>query len=720
MDPVVGSLKFASSSTSQLKPSVLSRDKIKTITYETNFSKEFISSDTGIEQLLNILNQKSWSLSVKSPFIIKDSIFDNPKYTNYKNNVFVDNSAQVAINIELNGFYQIGKARLFSNNFSNLQLCQVIIETKGIIEGSETSNQIVKKALMTEAKSLKNVIDFDFDQTYPIKSITFIIAQRSYTRKKNAAVQSEVNSKIISSIVSEIRKHRKLEHDSLQDYVIKFFLNETQNSYILRNKKIYSYNYTKYYPTPLSKMNFGVIEKLDRNSYYSDIESFNKFKNTSVLSNMIFSIITYSLGSSLKNSSNSTYVESNLVDKVKPIRTFSFSGMVPLGDSNIVDSNIHFFESSYGSFSKEDAINVLNATEEINTYEYNFSFGNICLYESQIVQANSLVDSTKSIFVSKRIPTNGRVLKAKLLADYFNDLNKASTNLSSNKTSIEYSVSIAPSPSNESDWIPIIPFNEQSVNQEVLFFNNSTALLRFAPLPESVSIYENGIKIDFSRYTILGRQVTIAGFNSQKKYYANYTPNNFVSAKEVELHSRYLSSPILVSPSYNGSNGEHFAPARRSKVTLRNEPYVDYSKFQNGSYSNFVGTITSSSTSSGSYDYSAYSPVKIIFEDGKSAINITNYILDNYEIESFYETDEILFLHYGDTITFNKEVTSGFSVMYQYVPDSFRYRVIMRSLDNTVENYSVDRLIFKFSSEKRDQLLINLVKHDNIFKNKVN
>jgi len=58
--------------------------------------------------------------------------------------------------------------------------------------------------------------------------------------------------------------------------------------------------------------------------------------------------------------------------------------------------------------------------------------------------------------------------------------------------------------------------------------------------------------------------------------------------------------------------------------------------------------------------------------------------------------------------------------MYQYVPDSFRYRVVMRSLDNTAENYSVDRLIFKFSSEKRDQLLINLVKHDNIFKNQVN
>lgn len=597
-------------------------------------------------------------------------------------------------------------------------LCQVIVETKGSQLSSRASSATVKTALMTEAKTLKNVIDFDIDQT--IKSITFIIAQRAYVRKKNVPIQSEVNSKIISAIVSEIRAQRKVQHDNLQDYVIKFFLNETQNSYILRNKKLYSYNYTKYYPTSLTRMNFGAIEKLDRDSYYSDLDSFNKFKNTSLISNMIFSIITYTLGSKLKNSSNSTYIESNLIDKVKTIRSFNFSAMLPLGDSNIVDSNMHFFENSYGSLSKEEAINVLNGTEEINTYEYSFSFGNISLYEAPNASVERVSLFNKSVFCSKRIPINGRPLKVKMLTDYFNDAHANQSSSLNNKTSIEYSVSIAPSPSNESDWIPIIPFDKDVIDQEVLFFNNSTATLRFVPLPESVSVYENGNKIDFSRYTVLGKQITVSNYNNNNKYYAVYSPSNPSINKEVELHSRYLSSPILVTPSYNGSNGEYFGPARRMKVTLRNDPFVDYSKFQNASYSSTIGTITSSSTSSGSYDYSSYSPVKIIFEDGKTAINITNYILDNYEIESFYDTDEILFLHYGDTITFNKEITSGFRVMYQYVPDSFRYRVVMRSLDNTAQNYSVDRLIFKFSSEKRDQLLINLVKHDNIFKNQVN
>lgn len=652
--------------------------------------------------------------------MIKESIFNNPEYSSYQNNIAIDAAAQVAIKIELDNYYKLSKARIFSNNFSNLVLCQIIIETKGAQGSALNSGQFIKKALMTETKTLKNVIDFNFDQTYAIKSITFIVSQRAYTRKKMTSDQSEINSKVVSGIVSEIRSQNKKNHDTLQDYVIKFFLNDTQNSYILRNKKIYSYNYTKYYPKSLSKTNFGVIENLDRNSYYSDMDNFNKFKNTSLISNMIFSIITYTLGYKLRNSSSSAYVESNLIERNKSIRSFNFSGILPLGDSNIVDSNMHFFETSYGSISKEDAIQALNGIEEINKYDYNFSFGNISLYKSTASVGSQSPQSKKSVFVSKRIPTNGRVLKTKMLADYFNDLNKNTNDFNTKKTSIEYSVSISQSPSNESDWIPIIPFNENFIDSEILFFNNSTANLRFVPLVESVKIYENKNQIQFSRYQVIGRQLTISAYDPNKIYHASYTPADLSSAKEVELHNRYLSSPILVTPSYNGSNGEYFGPSMRSRVSLKNSPFVDYSKFQNATYSTVVGTITSSSTSSGSYDYSTYSPIKIIFDDGKVGVNITNYILDNYQIESFYDTNEILFLHYGDTIIFNKEIQSGFRVLYQYVPDSFRYRIIMRSLDNTLENYSVDRLIFKFSSEKRDQLLINLVKHDNIFKSKVN
>lgn len=716
VDPIQGSLKFSSGLSSNAES--LMSDKIKSITYETNFSNEYVSSDTGISNVLNILNSKSWSLTAKTPFIIKDSIFSNPKYSNYQNGVFVDPSAQIAVTIELNDFYKIGRARIFSNNFSNLLLCQVIVETQSAPLSSNSSIKSTKTALMRETKTLKNVLDFDFDQSQLIKSITFIVAQRSYVRKKINAVQSEVNSKIISTIVKEIRNNKKAEHDSLQDYVIRFFLNDTNNAYILRNKKIYSYNYSQYYPSPLSKTNFGVVEALDYNKYYSDLDSFNKFKNTSLLSNIIFSIVSYTLGAKLKNSTSSTYIESNLIDKVKSIKSFASAGFIPLGDSNMVDNNMHFYDQAIGTITKQDAIDVLSATEELNQYEYNFSFGNLALYEvieNKTIQPSSVL---KSIFMSKRIPLNGRPLKVKMLAEYFADAFKQNQN--NPKTSVEYSVSISSLPKTESDWIPILPYNEDMVENELLIFNNSSSNLRFSPLPESVLLYENGVQLDRSKYTVLGKLISVTPYDQTKTYYVKYTPQNIDQQKEIELHSKYLSTPVLVTPSYNGSNGEYFPAGRRHRVVLKNDPFVDYSKFQNASYSSFVGTIPSSSTTSGSYNYSSYSPLKIIFDDGSTAINITNYILDNYKTESFYETDEILFIHSGDTIIFNKEVFSGFRVLYQYVPDSFRFRVIMRSLDKTPQNYSVDRLIFKFSSEKRDQLMINLIKHDNIFKNKVN
>ena len=137
-------------------------------------------------------------------------------------------------------------------------------------------------------------------------------------------------------------------------------------------------------------------------------------------------------------------------------------------------------------------------------------------------------------------------------------------------------------------------------------------------------------------------------------------------------------------------------------------------------YTQYTGVINSSLTSFGNFDNSFYSPIKIQFLDGSPATNVTNYLLGNNQTEIFYDTENILFIHYGDTIMFNKEITKPFRVIYQYVPDSFRYRIIMRSLSNDLQDFSVDRLIFKFSTEIQDNILINLSKYDNLFKNKLN
>lgn len=717
VDPVTGKLRYSVNHEIALSP--ISDSQINSITYETNFPKEYISSDTGMQKILNNINAKPWSITVKSPYVIKESLLDSEKYQQFKNNINVGATAQVAVTISFKTVVPMSRLRINPNIIDSLGVAQVIVEADNIATQTSSGSRFTKKALLNAPIYVQKNYDIDFSQTYNVNSITIILFQKEYTRTKTSSIQSEVNSKMISSIYNEIKNSRKEGHDTLQDYVIRFFLRETEKSFVLKNKKVYKYNFTSYYPKPLSKTNFGVVEKLSTNNYFSDMDAFNKFKNTSLLSNIIFSVISYSLGEKLRNKIVSTYVESNLKETPKSISSFLSSGLMPVGDSNIVDKNIHFFNQTLGSISQNDASELLNSIEETNSYEYIISLSGIGLYTKS---SSSVNNQKKSFFMSKKISTNGRPLKVKMLADFFEELRYESDDPSSDKTSIEFSVTTKDSPSSESDWIPIVPYNSTTIRSELLIANSlGEATLRFEPLPESVVLYKDGVAQLSGTYTVNIKNIKINNYNQSSKYFVSYRLKHPSVYKEVVLNSQSLATPVLVTPSSNGSNGEHFLGSNQSnRIRLSNTPYVDISRFTDASYSTYVGTVPSARTSYGNYDNSSYSPVKIVFEDGTPAINITNYIIDNNQTESFYETDTILYIHYGDTIIFNKTIDKHFRVLYQYIPDSFRYRVIMRSLTSDEQNYSVDRLIFKFSSERRDNMLINLVKYDNLFKNKVN
>jgi hypothetical protein len=148
-------------------------------------------------------------------------------------------------------------------------------------------------------------------------------------------------------------------------------------------------------------------------------------------------------------------------------------------------------------------------------------------------------------------------------------------------------------------------------------------------------------------------------------------------------------------------------------VTLSNTPYISQEKLVNAVYSSINGTITTNKSSFGNFDYSSYSPVKVIFEDGSVGLNLSNYILSSSQSPSFYETDSILFVHSANTIIFNQKINKPFRVIYQYIPSIFRYRIVLRSLNNSPENYSVDRLLFKFSLDKDNTIDNNFLKYDN-------
>ena len=65
VDPSTGKLKYSSSYEASLVP--FNPSTIKSVSYETNFPKEYISSDTGTDKVLNNVNSKPWNVTVKSP-----------------------------------------------------------------------------------------------------------------------------------------------------------------------------------------------------------------------------------------------------------------------------------------------------------------------------------------------------------------------------------------------------------------------------------------------------------------------------------------------------------------------------------------------------------------------------------------------------------------------------------------------------------------------------
>jgi hypothetical protein len=290
----------------------------------------------------------------------------------------------------------------------------------------------------------------------------------------------------------------------------------------------------------------------------------------------------------------------------------------------------------------------------------------------------------------------------------------------SDPTSIELSVSVEDSPTSESHWKPILPSDAVEVSSELLLFNNTTkqASFRFAPLQESVVIYKNGEPLSSTLFGVSGMFVTIGTLDSSAVYVAKYTPLNLKASKEIQLFSGSLASPALVSSSTMGQSGEYFSSTNYDmSVQLSQNPYIDRVKFSNAQYNIYTGTTTSSNTNFGNFDYSNYSPVKIIFDDGTTAINITNYLLDDNQVPSFTDsTNAFYFIHYDKTIIFNKKPTQKFRVLYHYIQDSFRYRVVFRSLNSTSENYSLDRIIFKFSCEKENVIENKFIRYDNIFK----
>lgn len=691
------------------------QSNIKSISYKTNFSEQIISSDTGVENCLTGNSNNSWNLTVKSPSIINNSIFSRPEYYSFKNSSAPSSGAEIAVHIELNSPILASRIRISPNVGDGLYLIQAVIIRNQSNTNNPTSTQNNAIPLMADVIFSNKNIDVDFPEE-EIKGFILFFKQKKYKRTKLTAQQSELNSKMVNYIVKKLRSEKKEHHDTLQDYVFNFFLKDFSRDFVLKNKNIYSYNYNKYYPIKKKKDQVSILRLDKRETKPSDIDNYNRFKNSDIINNIVFSIVSFSLGSRIRSLNSSTYIDSNIRSTLKAVSLYMSGGIIPTGDSNNTDNNSHFVEDNSSSFNKNDATTIMNNVEQTNMYEYMFSIKNIAIMATRQTQSTR----DRSFYVSKRLPLDARPMSVKAI---YNVVDNTVTTAASNyigSTSVELSVSVKDNPNTESDWTPILPYDVNQVDAELMIFESGskTAKLRFFPSQESVRVYKNGVITSSSSFSVSGSTVTVFSRDSGAKYVASYKPLNLNNAKEVQLFSKNLSAPVLSMASSNGQSGEYFNKVNYDlSVQLSKSPYIDRSKLLEASYNSYMGTITSANTSFGNYDYSSYSPVKVIFDDNSSAINLTNYLLEDNTVPVFpSDSSTIYFVHYDNTIIFNIKPTKSFRVMYQYLPDIFRYRIIFRSLNATQENYSLDRVIFKFSGFKENSMTNKFIRYDNIFR----
>jgi len=628
--------------------------------------------------------------------------------------------AEIAVLVELNKSVDAERIRISPNIGQGLYVTQVVLD-RDVTNSNTTDNQTNKISVLKAPMYVDRNLDIDFVKT-KIKSFIIFFKQKNYNRTKLTPIQSELNSKLVSMLTKTLRNEKKKSHDLLQDYVLTFFLKDSNKNYILRNKNIYNYDYTKYYPVEQSKKEINLLKEIKKDVSPSDLESRNLFKNSDLISNMVFAIVSYSLGAKFRGLNTSTYIESNLLSNVKSVGNYTSGGILPLGDSNMSENNFHLLKETYSSFSKVDALDFMNNMENANLYEYMFSIKNISLFKTDNIASIAQVTPyiKRSNFVSKKIKLEGKPLSVKMMSNYLNKTISTSSNDMTDPTSVEFSVTIKDNPIAESDWYPIMPYTEKEIRAELMMFIDGKAKFRFAPKQESISLYENGKLLLSSSYTVTGVYLSVANRKTDAIYVCNYQPINEAISKEISLFSRNLSSPVLSTYSSEGKNGERFTSLNYdNSTTLSQTPYIDRSKFSNASYSSYSGTVTSSNSSFGNFDYSSYSPVKVVFDDGTVAKNISNYILTDTQVPTFEDRTDYCFIHYDNTLIFNKKINTSFRVLYEYIPDIFRYRVVFRSLNLSQENYSVDRLMFKFSSEKEDVITNNFIRYDNIFKSKL-
>ena len=680
--------------------------------YKNNYT-QYISSSSDMYNLFNEASNKSWNTTIKSPTIISSNIDD---LSDVGYDYSYSKGATASVNFVFENPQTMNCMRISPNLGTDFQILQVIVYTAinpnnaGSTGSSSSSSSEAKILLLQSPLLVESVKDISFDEVL-VRKIKIIFNQPRYKKIVNTASIVEEQSKIIDYFVSETRKNRAQKHDRLQDLVYSYFLKRNEIASLSSNADYIPNYYSYRYPCEETNPTQGSIyEFLNSKNTFSELNDNTKLKNTNQLSKIVQSMVSYVLGDQYRMSPNS-YVASQPTGSATNISSINFLASSSVGNiQSPHGTSRQDMDAYFDSGDRFDLIKTYSSLDNINYYEYNFSIKSVKF--GTISQVSSQSSNLKSFFISKMIDTGGFINKLKIKSKYFMPKNSNESLDLKDGAAVEFSLTLNANASNDIDWIPILPNGERNVNAELLFPLDQTGLvkLRFPASLASLNVYEQGKLIDDTRIITVDSQVItsfkILNHNSSFTYVAQYTVNSGSNANEIDFSRQSIQNYTLRSYSSSDGLGEKLSTiGSENRIRLSYNPYIDYSKFVNHIYSPSVGTI-------GASGVSTYSPISIILEDGTPAINLTNYLPNKfvkYELPLNSDT-ETYFIQNGNSITFSKKA-SNFRVYYNYIPESLRYKIVIRNLDSSKQTSAyIDDFVLKYQQNNSDNFTNKLLK----------
>ena len=678
--------------------------------YETNYSQEeFTTTNTGIDLSLNENPIDSWNVTIKSPYILTSQIPKLSSYVSY--DISSIRGAQSKFTISFNAPHESNFVRINPSTTNGFQILQVIVEGTSYetsVSTSSTAGEYIKVPVLSAPLLLNGPSDILFPKMF-VSKITFIFNQSKYLRNENLPITQETNSKLLQQIVDSVRKKREETPSKIQDLVYYYFKRANNPQFARINSKNFTEVYSSRYPSiekkPTSKVSTSVLEYSDSEIVSKALEIIEE-KNSNAISNIVQSIVQHAIDSRSNIFASNVYRSNSSNFFENRMAAINTDGIIPTkNESQGMSLYFQKEDPQAPSVSSLDVTKYLNTKETTNAYEYYFGIKNILL-------GNTIdTDAKKACFISKKIETNGTPLAVKAIVNkvserknlnYFNyDLKEPG--------SYELSFTMKENIVSELDWIPLALSSTSNVDSEVLFFDPfSKASLRFYAIAETVTVYKDG-KLDSINnwiYSKISNEIIYLGqIESKSRYVVQYQMDrDTYDASIINLDS-ISDSALLIQSFTDGSNpGEYFTSTTYgNKISLQKTPFIE-DRFNGAYYSDTYGTVAVD-------ENSGYSPILIVFEDGTTSTNMTNYTKNSFTRAPFYQTPNYLFYQNGKDIIFNRPVEKSFRVLYKYIPSNLRFRLIMRdNIFSQNANISVDNVIIKCKVKNLDPLSEKLLR----------